>query len=275
MPFIPLGQRKPIPLILDGDKEAIRAKQRDRDAAAVQAHIGATPSASGYRFANHPQTFGLVRGPDVPFTGATSTWRPPSADPDGPAKHRDREHAEHGALWEASHSMRKARSSPQLRSSTMNAMESCHPLARERERWEKLAHRTQTCDLKDVDFPPPRQAPSPEPAKVGPNRQGLVMFPKYMLLHNCHLKQTDLQRFQREQAEEAARYAQEAEATMSLGESQLDVEESRSTIRGPTRFDASWGAPRLRQQSTGGPHWAGSGLPAGRGMRTSNPFRMG
>lgn len=275
MPFVPLGQRKPIPLILDGDKEAIRARQRDRDVAAVQAHIGATPSVSGYRFANHPQTFGQVRGPEVPFRHATSTWRPPSADPDGPANQRESEHADHGAYWEASHSLRKTRSSPSFQSNN-NVIQACHPLSVERKRWEKLAHRTQTNEMKDIDLSPQRPRP-PEQPKIGPNRQGLVLFPKYMLLHNCHLKMTDLQRFQREQAEEAARSAQEAEAASLAGGSQLESEDTlkSSSMRGPVRFDASWGAPKLRQEAVGGHHWAGSGMPAGRGMRTSNPFRMG
>jgi len=283
MPFVPLRARKAVPLVEDADKEVIRAKQQQRDLATIQAHLGTQHGSTGYRFANHPATFGYVRGPDVPFRNATSTWRPPSAERDGPAQQRDRQHADHGALLEGSHKLRQTRSSPSLQASTVNMREACHPLSTELKRWETLANRTQGREMKDIEQAAPRAERSSPPPKIGANRQGLVLFPKYMLINNCHLKQQDLQRFQREQAEEAARAAQEALDSDLEGGGQLSpgspgqslTGEEKPARSGPVKFEASWGAPKLKTESVGGPHYAGSGMPAGRGMRTSNPFRMG
>lgn len=277
MPFVPLGQRKPIPLVLDGDKEAIQARQRERDLAAINSHLGVAPGSSGYRFANHPQTFGHVRGPDVPFRNATAPWRPPEEDPQGPASALEREQAAYGGNWDAAHGMRKVRSTPAL-DSPSKAMEACHPLSMELRRWEQLAKRTTASEMNGQDLSPPPRRELPPPPKIGPNKQGLVLFPKYMLIHNCHLKMQDLQRFQREQAEEARRAEEEAEGQDVRGSpsaARAPEEAMYGSTRGPLHFEASWGAPKLKQQSLGGPHWAGSGMPAGRGQRTSNPFRMG
>lgn len=131
--------------------------------------------------------------------------------------------------------------------------------------------------MKDVEWDPlAKPAKQEDTSKAGPARQGLVLFPKYMLINNCHLKLTDLQRFQREQMEEQRRQAEEALEAESVA-GQGDAQDSKKLIPrpGPVKFDASWGRPKLKDASQGGPHWAGSALPHGRGMRTSNPFRMG
>jgi len=283
MPFVPLRQRKPIPLVLDSDKEILAAKQRERDNSAIQRHFGEAPGASGYRFANHPQTFGHVRGPEMPFQKGHSPWRPPSADPDGPATRRADDHAKYGAFHTGAHGLRKVRSTPAMASPTAGAdiKEACHPLSTELRRWEKLAATTKRCDMpdrEDVDFEFPRKPqPKPDPPKAPPPRTGLVMFPKYMLLNNCHLKQQDLQRFQREQQEAQRRAAEEAEAAeaQSRADSFANSVRSQAGMGNSMRLDASWGNPRLNEASPGGPHWAGSALPAGRNQRTSNPFRQG
>lgn len=144
---------------------------------------------------------------------------------------------------------------------------------------------------KDIELKAPLVEPHPTPPKTGPNRQGLVLFPKYMLLHNCHLKLTDLQRFQREQAEAAQRTMErsltrsmmrrsadspDAEVLSDLpasAGSEIDTQEAMGeSTRGQLSFDASWGAPILRE---GGPQWAGNAMPSGGAHKTSNPFRMG
>jgi len=264
MPFVPLGQRKPTPLILDEDKAIIQQRQRDRDSAKIASHFGYSPGAAGYRFANHPSNYGQLRGSDI--------------DPDGLAKRRDMEQAEHDGMW-------KSRSSPTLQSTAANVMEACHPLSIELKRWEKMAQRTQAQEMKDIEAKPMRNRPPPqEPPKIGLSRNGLVLFPKYMLIHNCHLKMTDLQRFQREQQEEARR-VQEAQAgpddeaspagSQIQGE-RLEVEDPFAATggRGPMRFDASWGAPLVRSDRDH-MRWAGNPMASGGSMKTSNPFRMG
>lgn len=255
MPFVPLRSRKRYEVILDDDKEQIAATQRFRDNSTLAQYYGASPSAAGYRFGNHPMTMGVVRGPEPPFKGATNPLRPPSADHDLPA------------------SMRRARSSPSLQNSAGNLMMACHPLTTELKRWEKLAEVTEKGqvdqDLKKSLMMNRNVEPPPKPpVRTG----GLVNFPKYMLIHNCHLKQTDLKRF-KEQQEEEMRLAMEA-ANAHADSPLHSVRESSlggSTVR---YQEPSWGAPLLRGKES--PHnWAGSALPGGRGSRHSNPFRIG
>jgi hypothetical protein len=101
---------------------------------------------------------------------------------------------------------------------------------------------------------------------------GLVNFPKYMLTHNCDLKTRDVIRFHKEQ-EDAMKTAAEA-AKLGLDPPSPKFEQSPKAQRDFP--EPSWGAPRLREQGgASGGAWAGSTMPLGRGMRTSNPFRMG
>jgi len=287
MPFVPLSQRKPIPLVLDEDKQRLQTRQHDLDHRRIQSHQGAAPGISGYQYARHPLALDVsVRGPEVPFRNATAPWRPAAAEPDGPASQRDREQASCGAYWEASHSMRKSLSSPTLQNAS-DAMLACHPLTIELNRWEKLARVTKR-ELGDQI--PERKPRSPEAPL--PPRQGLILFPKYMLLNNCHLKTTDLQRFQREE-EQAARESKErakaepqfpaspsgcakSHSNTSSRQRQILRTNSSASRTTPMPIEASWGAPKLHiEDSIGGPHWAGNPLPSGQCQRTSNPLRMG
>lgn len=275
MPFVPLGARKRYEVILDDDKVRLAAQQRERDLAALAA-VGIESAfqaqGGGYRFAKHPATLGPVR-PEMPFKDATSVWKPPEIDPDGPAGQRQRELAEHGARWEFSHGMKSVRSSPSLQT-TGNAMMEAHPMNVERRRVEMMSNRMVQREMRSTpaDWAEKVAAPKPVAAKrervagVRSGGNGLVNFPKYMLIHNCWLKQQDAQRFQREQEalwKEAERQAAEAVEQGGMVEEPVapafDVKE------------ASWGAPR--QPGSDVP--AGSSMPAGRGQRTSNPFRTG
>merc|ERR1712083_960063 len=133
----------------------------------------------------------------------------------GPAGQRDQEQAQVGAIWAESHRMRTVRSSPDLQLSASNMIGSneCHPLSTELRRWETLAQVTKTTQMNGIEVP---ERPSPtmrhEPEGSSQGLKGLVNFPKYMLINNCHLKQMELQRFQRQQQEEAERHRAEVEA---------------------------------------------------------------
>lgn len=294
MPFVPLGQRKATPLILDDDKARIQAKQQHKDRSTLDAHYGVAAGASGYRFANHPVTLrGQIRGPDVPFRNATAPWRPPSADSSGPANRAAKEQASYGANWENSHGMRASRSSPALikKTSIVNVMEACHPLSVELGRWKEMGIKNELELRKDIELKCPEVEHYPEPPKLG--RRGLVLFPKYHhmfisdKIHECNLKLTDLQRFQRQQQEEVQRALQEQAEQQALqieasqdtltssmaAPSDMEIMMSQSMRdRGPIKFEASWGSPTLRK---GGGQWAGNGMPAGSIHKTSNPFRTG
>mmetsp|Transcript_104685 Transcript_104685/g.291575 ORF Transcript_104685/g.291575 Transcript_104685/m.291575 type:complete len:264 (-) Transcript_104685:59-850(-) len=263
MPFVPLGSRKRIEVILDDDKEQIATAQRTRDSRTMTAHFSLAPSNSGYRFGNHPMTRGDVR-PEVPFKNAPSSWRPPSADPDGPASRKDREQTG-SAIWNESHRMRKTLSSPALSKTNMTVPFATHPLTKEIERWEKLSQFTEAREMtSEVKEQRPTRSMSTKP-EVRHRPGMLVNFPKYMLINNCHLKQMEQQRFQRE-----AEQQRMAELPESTTESPFMSQEFTGSA--VEYGKASWGAPLLKQP---GHHWAGHGMAAGRCQRTSNPFRMG
>lgn len=275
MPFVPIGSRTSKHVILDHEKVDFTRKQQARDQAKINYHVGAMPSNAGYRFGNHPETRGQTRGPDVPFRGATSSWRPTSADPNGPAAQRDQEQAEVGAIWSESHKLRTVRSSPDLQSSASKMLDNqaCHPLSTELRRWTTLANVTQS-SMHGIEVPE-RKSPTARPRfeeEEQKGLQGLVNFPKYMLINNCHLKTMDVQRFQKLQAEEKRRQEEmEAEAVNAFRPGRtgdtLDTLEDDSAV--PWQ-KPSWGAPLLKKP---GHHWAGSSMASGRSMRTSNCFR--
>jgi len=256
---------------LDEDKERISTQQRGRDFMTMSTHAQLAPSNSGYRFGNHPMTMGGVR-PEVPFKDATSTWRPPSADPTGPSSRKDREQVG-SPVWHESHRMRTSMSSPALSATNMTVPLATHPLSREIGRWEKLSQKTEAREMTTtggevVQQGSTRKAP-PKP-QISRPPGGLVNFPKYMLIHSCHLKQMEQQRFQREQEERRRAFesmSEEERATGPWVQRRQDVGESAVEYA-----TASWGAPLLGKR---GQHWAGHGLAAGRNQRTSNPFRMG
>lgn len=287
MPFVPLGSRKRLEVVLDDDKARMSMKQQQRDQATIDRFLGGSPNHFGYRFAQHPATMGNNRGPVVPFKDGTCNWRPPSADPNGPASIRSREQADYGARLEASHrpiaSMHKTRSAPNL-PPVSNAMEACHPLSNEILKWKDLGVKTVAVELKGVDVPPPQPRP-PAPPEKEHKLRGLVMFPRYMLIHNCHLKQTDMLRFQKAQEEEERLLAEEeagsSPSRVSTARADMSEEHSRIASRLNSPYtqksmnwqQASWGAPLLKNFGEG-QLWAGSPLPSGRMARSSNPLRM-
>lgn len=282
MPFVPLGSRKRLDVIMDADKERLSNQLKSQDRAAFRSWEGAAPGASGYRFARHPTTLGPVRG-DVPFKDAGSPWRPPSAERDGPAAQRSMEHAPVGAVWEKSHRTLalKSQSMPSLQSAGSTVIdhreeakkirEACNPISVELRRWHNLAAVTSNQTAGMIELPVRQK---PEPPKPLVKTPGLVNFPKYMLIHNCHLKQTDMQRYVEAEAKarhEAEENRAEAEA-LGISAGRLQEMEGAVEQSGVPWKTASWGAPRLKKK---GQHWAGSSMPAGRSMRTSNPFRLG
>jgi len=290
MPFVPLGARKRIEVILDDDKANLLAERQRRDQVTRDAHVQVAPGTSGYRFANHPLTMEPgIRGPDVPFKEATSSWQPSETLPDGPAGKREMDSAEFGAMWEGSHSLRTIRSSPSLVMSGKEAMEAAHPLTREIKRWEDLAHKTQSVEMQGLEVI--KKLPEPQPTKVHKPQQGLVMFPKYMLLNNSYLKQSDLQRFQREQDEKNRQDAAAVEEDFDEWDAEASQERAPAPRQGATASmtsfarqsglagqapQASWHASSESRQARAEGTWiAGNAMPAGRGSRTSNPFRFG
>jgi hypothetical protein len=160
----------------------------------------------------------------------------------------------------------------------LDVSEICHPLSVELKRWKQFSAFSEQSEKGTIELhkPPPRDMGPSSSVKVG----GLVNFPKYMLIHNCHLKSTDQVRYVREEAakrEEAEQRARlgESQSMASLGASNASgfgATEER-THKAAMYSQPSWGSPTLRIK--GGQHCAGSSLPAGRGSRTSNPFRQG
>lgn len=304
MPFVPLGSRKRIEVILDDDKHKLSSDMQAKDNATVKLHHQHMPGATGYRYANHPETMGPVRGPPAPFRGANKPWSPPENDATCMAALKDLEHAPQGAFSLGSHAplgetMRKTRSVPALvktlREANLEeggktlgeqAKEKANPISIELSRWKRMAEVTKR-DLASMPsiHPTKREAPPPKkPLGAG----GLVNFPKYMLFENSHLKQQDLLRFI--ESEEKARQEVEArqraaEEAMSRGEVQdtPPIESPMSTGRESTPAQsmgpmpggqASWGAPRLRGPPDEIKHiWAGNPMPTGKSSKSSNPFR--
>jgi len=274
-------------LITDEDKERLSAARQERDHQARLRREGARPGPSGYRFARHPATLGEFRGDD-PFKDSLSMWRPPSAEQDGHTSQCDLEQAPTSALLDKSHSMRKSRSSPSLQNIGQQtvAEAGCHPMCRELERWERLATFTKSAEMKGMPEPnivTTAVRKSPRPIQAPRAANGLVNFPKYMMWNNCHMKQTDLQRYveteaaARQAAEDAAQWQASSEGDDVR--SRADGEECLSPARrgrgSPQRWEPpSWGAPKLRGVAPG-THVAGSAMPAGKCQRSSNPFRTG
>jgi len=313
MPFVPLGSRKRVEVLLDADKELITGKMRERDNATVTLHhqvmagthsIAHLPVHASYRYAKHPETFGPVRGPPPPFKTANKPWTPAELDPDGMAALRDMDQAPVGANRDGGHcfhgeTLRKTRSTPALTRTLANnpveegqshgarAKEAANPISIELNRWKRLAEVTKRDLATMPELHSTIKSTKPPPKKPVVS-SGLVNFPKYMLFENSHLKQQDFMRFVA--AEELARNENEARQTalqeaMAMGEPSVEVtptSTSRETGNGKDSDDAlgyqtaSWGQPRLRgPRESLRQQWAGSAMPSGKSMRSSNPFRMG
>jgi len=297
MPFVPLGSRKRIEVILDDDKERLGNLMRTKDNETVRLHHQVMAGQSGYRYANHPQTWGPVRGPAAPFHSANKPWSPPEDDPSGMAAMKDLEQAPIGASREGAHGslgeqMRKSRSVPAMvrtmkanpvqeggKSLGEQAKEAADPASIELNRWLRLAKVTER-DLMSMPALAPPQKRNIVAKKPFVNAAGLVNFPKYMLFENSHLKATDLQRFveseDRARKEAAAMHAVAQEA---LARGDVQDSENGSGMESPTSDvvplgTVSWGAPRLRGPGeTVKRQWAGSAMCAGKSQQTSNPFR--
>ncbi|CAK9054559.1 Pentatricopeptide repeat-containing protein, partial [Durusdinium trenchii] len=155
MPFVPISSRKPHALLLDHDKDRIRAQMQSKDEASVAEHYGLAPSSRGYRFGNHPMTRGPVRGPEVPFKEATRHWKPSEVEREGPMAKVDVKQAKVGAYWDGSHvklaALRNCQSSPALQQSAAEVMQACHPLTTELRRWEKLAKVTERGEINEAE----------------------------------------------------------------------------------------------------------------------------
>jgi hypothetical protein len=310
MPFVPLGSRKRIEVILDEDKHRISNEMKIKDGLTVKLHHQHMPGATGYKYANHPITMGPVRGPEAPFARANKPWTAPDDDPSGMAALRELEQAPQGASRDGAHAplgetMRKSRSTPALvRTLQANpvleggmtlgeqAKQKANPLSIELSRWARLAEVTNR-DLMSMPSLSSKQElyrEIPKPKKVVPSANGLVNFPKYMLFENSHAKQQDLLRFieaenqgraEAEARQQAAEARQQAvEEAMTRGE-ERELTPSSTGREAPMEDEvlvpyctASWGQPRLRgDQQTIKKQWAGSAMAAGKSMRTSNPFR--
>lgn len=296
MPFVPLGSRKRIEVILDDDKERLGNEMRTKDFATVKLHHQLMPGQSGYRYANHPICMGPVRGPEAPFKGANKPWAPPEHEPDGMAAARDMEQAPVGAYREGSHcmqaeGMRKTRSTPALiktiaanptpedgRSLGDLAKEKANPISIELSRWQRLAEVTKR-DLASMPTLSTAKHRGAQPAVKPLVTGGLVNFPKYMLFENSHLKTTEFQRYCDTEAKaraEAAERVAASEEAMSRGESTPAVSLTESSELMVPYGTASWGQPRLRAPwEVVKQQWAGSSMPSGKCTRSSNPFRMG
>lgn len=298
MPFVPLGSRKRIEVVLDHDKERLTGEMRTKDEATVKLHHAVMPGVSGYRYANHPLTMGPVRGPPAPFEAANKPWAPPEHEPNGMAAMRDMEQAPIGSITQGAHSfkhetIRRNRSTPAIvrtmelhpmneedpRSPGEKAKEAANPISIELNRWKRLAAVTKRDLASMPDLLPPKKErpPPPKPRVTG----ALVNFPKYMLFEDSHMKNTEFLRFTEKEAK--ARQEHEARATaleeaMARGEIQASpASTSRETSNQSDLVPfatVSMGAPRLRGP-LGAKQWAGSALPSGKSIRSSNPFRMG
>jgi len=266
MPFVPLGSRKNLGVLLDHDKELITGKMRLIDNATVAHHnqvmagtrsVAHLPVHASYRYAKHPETLGPVRGPPPPFQTANKPWAPAEEDPDGGHALRETEHAPVGACRDGGHcfhgeTLRKSRSTPAMvKTLAKNSLEegesygeqakkAGNPLTIELNRWNRMAEITKRemegmPELHSLQksFKPPMKKPAPS--------TGLVNFPKYMLFENSHLKSQDNMRFvaaeELARAENEARHAALQEAMDSGEASPLSpCSTSRSLKSRETRF---------------------------------------
>jgi len=304
---VPLNSRGKLQVVLDDDKERIAAAQAAKDQIAISRHFAHQPSTKGYRFGNHGATLGMVRGPDVPFKNATASWRPPSADKNGPAAQRAAAHCSTGGIWTDSIKKKQVQSTPNLYTandearvdaggsivkSKLDVQEMMNPVSLELKRWQKFARFSET----EIAKLPEMHHPEKEPEMAVPKMPDgeLVNFPKYMLIHNCHLKQMDKIRYCREANAKRAAAVEAEMRRLEMGETadpMRDTQRSEAVsvysqgMPSPTHSlvdhgaqsrqypPPSWGAPKLRTQP--GQHYAGNPLPNGRGSRTSNPYVTG
>jgi len=297
MPFVPLGSRRNVGVILDDDKERIVGKMREKDNATVTLHHQVMMAQnSSYRYARHPTTMGPVRGPAPPFKTANKPWTPAEHDPNGMAAMRDLDQAPVGAVRDGGHcffgeTLRKTRSTPALtrtlaaspidaagRSLGEQAKEAANPISIELNRWKRLAEVTKRdlASMPELHSNQPRDVPPPKKPIV---TNGLVNFPKYMLFENSHMKSMDFMRFvaaeDKARAEVEEKHAREAaiargESVQDLSPTSTGRDSFSSSAPNPWPPRASWGEPRTLDPKK---HWAGNPMPTGKNTRSSNPFR--
>lgn len=289
MPFVPLGSRKRLELVLDDDKVTHQPHLKSNSLRARQDyHATNTPFADllarsplqaqtnanrSYKFAKHPVTMGGYFGPPTPFQDSHTTWRPPSAERNGPAQHRASAQAPTGACWDRAHGMRRIRSSPTIQSGGVAALEMSqmsHPMTAELKRWNALSKA-----LGPVESPSSPSGEcgrrSQEVPKDGLQGEGLINFPKYMLWNDCQMKQQDKQRYvQEKQAERQALAAQKAAIDYAAHVQSSDLELGAASRVAPAHLD-----PQISQYDPILMAPAGSKMPTGRCCRTSNPYRLG
>jgi len=312
MPFVPLGSRKNLGVILDADKETIIGKMREKDNATVAHHhqvmagthsVAHLPVHASYRYAKHPETLGPVRGPPPPFKAANKPWTPAELDPDGVAAQRDMDQAPVGACRDGGHcfhgeTLRKSRSTPALTRTMANnpleegqsygdrAREAANPISIELNRWKRMAEVTERDLASMPELHSTQKSFKPPPKKPVPS-SGLVNFPKYMLFENSHLKSQDFMRFvaaeEQTRKENEARHAALQEA-MAMGE---DSGEATPTPLSPTstcrsfksrdtRFseaNSNYGAASWGQPRLRGPKEDIKQIWAGSGMASGKSMR--
>eukprot|EP00746_Dinoflagellata_sp_MGD_P010250 gnl/MRDRNA2_/MRDRNA2_121104_c0_seq1.p1 gnl/MRDRNA2_/MRDRNA2_121104_c0~~gnl/MRDRNA2_/MRDRNA2_121104_c0_seq1.p1 ORF type:complete len:273 (-),score=36.44 gnl/MRDRNA2_/MRDRNA2_121104_c0_seq1:49-867(-) len=272
MPFIPLATRRRQEVTL-GDRASIDVTLKKQQTWYAQDGDRDRDAAAKYRFARHPNTMTTNVPTEVPFSKSTMQWRPPSADPAGPAAKRMQDSADFGGGWEASHAPKvpRSRSTPSLAKTDMNfardLMLERFPLTAELKRWEYMGTLMEQRESNVSTKSPGRSGSSvilssyrpKEDIKVPSAPSGdLVNFPKYLLFNDSHLKQMDIQRYVKE--ENAAR------------ETASQLRKTGSTI-GTTSMQTTNAS---LQTSKGNPLFlrpAGSLMPTGKNSKTSNPFR--
>jgi hypothetical protein len=271
MPFIPLATRRRQEVTL-GDRASIDVSLSKPQTWFAEGGDG--DSSNKYRFARHPSTMTTNVPSEVPFGKSTLQWRPPSAEPHGPAAKKMQEGADFGGGWEAAHAPKvpRSRSTPSLAKTDMSfardLMLERFPLTAELKRWEymgKLMEQRESGVSKSPGRSGSTFLSSYRPTEEfqvpsGPTGD-LVNFPKYLLFNDSHLKQMELQRYAKEEA--AARDAA----------SQL--RKTGSTI-GNTSQPSMQTTNASMQTSKGNPLYmrpAGSLMPTGRNQKSSNPFR--
>lgn len=268
MPFIPLATRRRQEVTL-GDRASIDVGLRKQETWYASEASQTGDAAAKYRFARHPSTMTTKVHQEVPFANTSLQWRPPEADPGGPAEKRDQDAADFGGGWEAAHAPRvpRSRSTPSLAKTDTNfahdLMLERFPLTAELKRWEYFGKLMERQKLMEQEQREQKGLKSPGLSMASSYRQtidpevpsgpsgDLVNFPKYLLFNDSHLKQMDIQRYVKEEA--AARA------------SANQIRQTGSTI-GSASMQTSKGNPFYKRP-------AGSMMPTGRGTKSSNPFR--
>jgi len=164
--------------------------------------------------------------------------------------------------------------------SVIDTTELTHPLSVELKRWQQFAEFSKQEMKHSVKLTRERPVEEAQAQKSQVHVGGLVNFPKYMLIHNCHLKNQDQMRYVREEAAKREEAEEEMRRRSQLGDVDQGQACDETQVSGQSspslKKVASWGQPmRFRTAEDRNSQWAGNPMPQGRGSRTSNPFRTG